>query len=243
MAARPAAPGLRRPGLLALDLGRAKATLHRPSFFSGPHAGPDPRQRASPLHFVAAFSASPLAGRATSHAQKRNALRSAVATPSQSLQVPRPAPSCRQLFSLRWVAVPGACGQPQAAHSRCQASRRHSPCGCQGQRRHSACGSVRSPTHPPMLDPLPSPREAALRARRRCCAGTGVLACGPIPALPKSGHNCAHFSRTRFTINRWNLRTFWGIARRHSGGYPHSHIPQAAIQSPATALPARLPAY
>ena len=72
---------------------------------------------------------------------------------------------------------------------------------------------VRSPTRPPVLAPLPSPREAALRARRRrwrCCAGTGVLACGPIRALPKSGHSCAHFLPKCFTINRWNLRRFWG---------------------------------
>jgi hypothetical protein len=59
--------------------------------------------------------------------------------------------------------------RPQAAHSRCQSSRRHSPCGCQGQRRHSACCSVRSPKAPPWIrcgvTPSPGP----------CAKGPGLL--------------------------------------------------------------------
>src|SRR6266498_4033203 len=41
---------------------RHVTTLHRPPFSSGPPAGPDPRQRASPLDSIVAFSASPQAG-------------------------------------------------------------------------------------------------------------------------------------------------------------------------------------
>lgn len=48
--------------------------------------------------------------------------------------------------------------RPQAAHSRCQSSRRHSPCWCQGQRRHSAC-CWRSLPHPtPQCSPPAIPQ-------------------------------------------------------------------------------------
>ena len=59
--------------------------------------------------------------------------------------------------------------RPQAAHSRCQSSRGHSPCGCQGQRRHSACCSIRSPKAPLWtrcrVTPSPGP----------CAKGPGLL--------------------------------------------------------------------
>lgn len=68
-----------------------------------------------------------------------------------------------------------ACRRPQGAHSRCQASRRHSPDGYQCRRRHSACCSVRFPNHPPYSPPFHPQGGCALPPQGTCVSPVAVL--------------------------------------------------------------------
>ena len=78
--------------------------------------------------------------------------------------------------------------QPQAAHSHCQASRRHAACVRTPRAVIRPAASVRSPTHPRCSTPS-NPRGSALRGRATCVARSSAPSSRPDNASNRRHHH------------------------------------------------------